>query len=145
MVWPLKERRGPAWKQGWTINTLYSISAPPLQLLSIVGIVMFLLFVPSYINFKSTVQTTTVSFHVFLLVLPVVLIFIAYYISRCGTRLVLPVPPSFFGRVRMRARTSETGGSSPWGVAASVVLLLVLASYISNFRSMWSPLISRPY
>lgn len=145
MAWPLKERRGPAWKQGWTINTLSSISAPPLQLVSIVGIVMFLLFVPSYINFKSTVQTATVGFHLFLLFLPLLLIFIAYFVSRCGTRLVLPLPLwLLFGR-RARREEAAGGSSSPWGVATLVVLLLVLASYLSNCRSMWSPLISRPH
>ncbi|KAK7310965.1 hypothetical protein RJT34_08785 [Clitoria ternatea] len=141
MVWPLKERRGPAWKQGWTMNTLSSISAPPFQLLAIVGIVMFLLFVPSYINFKSTVQTATIGYHMFLLLLPLLLIFLAYIISRHGQRFVVPVPPPFFGRVRI---PTEAGGSPPWGVAALVLLLLLLASYLSNFRSMWSPLIWTP-
>ncbi|KAJ1421627.1 hypothetical protein SESBI_13579 [Sesbania bispinosa] len=146
MVWPLKERRGPAWKQGWTKNTLSSLSAPPLQLVSIVGIVMFLLFVPSYVNFKSTVKTATIGFHLFLLILPLLLILIAYSISKLsGARLVVPLPLSFFGR-RLRPRSSEASTSaSPWGVAALVVLLLVLASYLSNCRSMWSPLIWRSY
>ncbi|QCE16689.1 uncharacterized protein LOC114163737 [Vigna unguiculata] len=141
MVWPLKERRGPAWKQGWTTNTLCSLSAPPLQLLAIVAIVMFLLFVPSYVNFKSTVHTATVGFHLFLLLLPLFLIVVAYAISKHGSRLVLPAPPPFLGGIRLRT----DGGGFPWGVAALVVLLLVLASYLSNFRSMWSPLIWTPY
>lgn len=142
MVWPLKERRGPAWKQGWTKNTLSSISAPPFQLVAIVGIVMFLLLVPSFINFKSTMQTATINFNLFLLVLPLMLILIAQFISRYGARLVVPVPPSIFRRGR--AQTGG-GGGSPWGVATLVVLLLVLAFYRSNFRSMWSPLIWRSY
>ncbi|CAJ2642940.1 unnamed protein product [Trifolium pratense] len=119
------------------------ISAPPFQLVSIVGIVMFLLFVPSYINFKSTMHKANITLHLFLMILPLLLIFIAYFISKCGPRFVLPV--DFFGRqlVQSRART-EGGGSAPWGLAALVVLLLVLASKLSNFRSMWSPLIWRP-
>ncbi|XP_020229205.1 uncharacterized protein LOC109810205 [Cajanus cajan] len=141
MVWPLKERRGPAWKQGWTISTLSSLSAPPLQLVAIVGIVMFLLFLPSYINFKSTLHTATIAFHVFLLFLPLFLILIAYTISKHGPRLLVPPPPPFSGGIRLRTPP----GGFPWGVAALVVLLLVLASYLSDFRSMWSPLISRPY
>ncbi|KAL2346245.1 hypothetical protein Fmac_000245 [Flemingia macrophylla] len=141
MVWHLKERRGPAWKQGWTMSTLSSLSAPPLQLVAIVAIVMFLLFLPSYINFKSTVQTATVAFHVFLLFLPLVLILIAYTISKHGPRLVVPAPLSFFGGIGVRTPP----GGFPWGVAALVVLLLLLASHLSDFRSMWSPLIWRPY
>lgn len=124
-------------------NTLSSIAAPPLQLVSIVGIVMFLLFVPSYIKFRSTVQAANTSFHIFRLVLPLLLILIAYFISRCGSRIKVPGALSFLGR-RVRGR-AETGGSPPWGVAATVVVLLVLASSLSNCRSMWSPLIWRPY
>ena len=144
MVWPFRERRGPAWKQGWTISTLSSISAPPLQLLAVVGIVMFLLFVPSYIKFKSTMQTATINLNFLLLFLPLVLIFIAHSISRHGSRLVVPVPLLSLGRALARTRTGGAGGS-PWGVAALVVLLLVLAFFRSNFRSMWSPLIWRSY
>ncbi|CAL0305869.1 unnamed protein product [Lupinus luteus] len=141
MVWPLKERRGPAWKQGWTKNTLSSISAPPFQLVAIVSIVMFLLLVPSFINFKSTMHTATINFNIFLLLLPLVLIFIAHFISRYGESLVVPVPRSIF----RLSRAGTGGGGSPWGVAALVVLLLVLALCRSNFRSMWSPLVWRSY
>ncbi|RDX93625.1 hypothetical protein CR513_24089, partial [Mucuna pruriens] len=86
-------------------------------------------------------HTATIGFHVFLLFLPLFLIFIAITVSKYGSRLVIPPPPSFFGGIRVR---TEAGGF-PWGVAALVLLLLVLASYLSNFRSMWSPLIWRPY
>ncbi|KAK7283414.1 hypothetical protein RIF29_12914 [Crotalaria pallida] len=141
MVWPLKERRGPAWKQGWTNNTLSSLSAPPLQLVAIVSIVMFLLLVPSIINFKSTMQTATINFNIFLLVLPLMLIFIAHFISKHGEKIVVPRPLLIF----RRARAQTEGGGSPWGVAALVVLLLVLALCHSNFRSMWSPLVWRSY
>ncbi|KAH0449356.1 hypothetical protein IEQ34_023156 [Dendrobium chrysotoxum] len=33
----------------------------------------------------------------------------------------------------------EGNGSSPWGVAAAVVLLIVLASFHSTFVDMWGP------
>ncbi|PKU59593.1 hypothetical protein MA16_Dca017156 [Dendrobium catenatum] len=33
----------------------------------------------------------------------------------------------------------ESGGSSPWGVAVAVVLLIVLASLHSSFVDMWRP------
>ncbi|KAI4336778.1 hypothetical protein L6164_015260 [Bauhinia variegata] len=81
MGWLFKERRGPAWKQGWTENTLSSISAPPLPLVTIVGIVMFLLWVSSYINFKTSMETAVINLNLLLLFLPLVLIFIARYLS----------------------------------------------------------------
>ncbi|KAL6179296.1 hypothetical protein ACLB2K_050812 [Fragaria x ananassa] len=38
MEWFYPKRRGPEWKQGWTGQTLSSISAPPLHLLTIFAI-----------------------------------------------------------------------------------------------------------
>ncbi|KAL1309306.1 hypothetical protein HN51_052005 [Arachis hypogaea] len=145
MVWPLKERRGPAWKQGWTMNTLSSISAPPFQLVAIVAIVMFLLLLPSYIKLRTTMQTATINLNFLLLFLPLLLILVAHSISKHGSRLVLPAPVSSLARAMGRTSSAGTGGGSPWGVAALVVLLLVLAFFRSNFRSMWSPLVWRSY
>ncbi|KAI4316939.1 hypothetical protein L6164_024863 [Bauhinia variegata] len=128
-----KERRGPAWKQGWAENTLSSISAPPLPLLTIVGIVMFLLWVSSYSNYKSSMETAMINLNLLLLLLPLILIFVAHHISSLASP---EVKQHLVGR---------EGGGSPWRVAALLVLLLVLLSYHSSLKSMWSPLVWRSY
>ena len=133
LLW--KERRGPAWKHGWTVSTLSSISAPPLPLVLIIGIVIFLLSISSYLNYKSTMQNVMINFNMILLVLPLLLIFITHSVSRYG-QIVIPalhVKQQFLGQA----------GRSPWGVAALVVLLLVLVSYQPTFKSMWSPVVWR--
>ncbi|XWS24488.1 hypothetical protein CRYUN_Cryun28dG0106900 [Craigia yunnanensis] len=60
MGWFFKER-GPRWKQGWTEQTITSISAPPLPLLSIFGIICLLLLVSSYVNCKKEIHYTVLN------------------------------------------------------------------------------------
>ena len=130
MEWFYPKRRGPDWKQGWTSQTITSMSAPPFHLLAIFGIVVVLLWLSQYTGYKAQVQQTTVNFQVFLLLLPLVLIlFMAssswwsnFQLRSTHPGASLPAPPS---------------GSSPWGVAVFVVLLLVLVSYQSSFHSKW--------
>ncbi|TYI20972.1 hypothetical protein ES332_A06G004700v1 [Gossypium tomentosum] len=88
MGWPFKDK-GPGWKKGWTEQAITSISAPPLPLLSIFGIICVLLMVSSYINLKREVHHTVFNLKLFLLFLPVMLIFAAQFLSKCE-RLVVP-------------------------------------------------------
>ncbi|KAK2983786.1 hypothetical protein RJ640_017189 [Escallonia rubra] len=64
MDWFYPKRRGPEWKQGWTSQTLYSISTPPLPLLAIFAIVVFLLSISQYTNYKSQLNNTMINFQV---------------------------------------------------------------------------------
>ncbi|KAJ7966866.1 Transmembrane protein [Quillaja saponaria] len=137
--WLLRERRGPAWKKGWTENTLSSISAPPLPLVAIVGIVILLLWISSYTSYKSQVQKSKINFNLFLLFLPLLLLFLANSINKYA-RLVYPATKA----TRTVIHQARQEGS-PWGVLALVLLLLVLVSYQSSFKSMWSPAIWRTY
>ncbi|KAJ7957868.1 Transmembrane protein [Quillaja saponaria] len=136
--WLLKERRSPTWKQGWTENTLSSMSAPPLPVVAIVGIVILLLWISSYTSYKSQVQTTMINFNLFLLLLPLLLLFLADFINKYE-RLAYPAT----NPTKKVVGQAEEDGSSPWGVAALVVLLLVLIWYQSSFKSLWSPAIWR--
>ncbi|MED6192886.1 hypothetical protein PIB30_013976 [Stylosanthes scabra] len=101
-------------KKGWSGNTMYSISTPPLQLVAIVGIVVFLLWTSSYMNYKASMETATVNAN--LLILPLVLLLIALY-----GRLAVPVKNYY------NYSNSEDGSSaSPAGLAAMASLVLVL-------------------
>ncbi|KAH7835469.1 hypothetical protein Vadar_026386 [Vaccinium darrowii] len=129
MEWFYPRRRGPGWKHGWTIQTLTSISTPPLPLLAVFAIVIFLLSLSQYTTYKAQMQHTMMNFQLFLFLLPVLLIFI-----------VLPGLMSL--RFSLRALRPEHGhakqsGGSPWGVAVLVVVLLLLVSYQSSFHSKW--------
>ncbi|KAL5557884.1 hypothetical protein UlMin_034095 [Ulmus minor] len=138
MGWLIRERRGSAWKAGWTEQTLASISAPPLPLMAIFGIVMTLLFISSYINYKMQMQKTMIGFKMFLLFLPLLLVFVALMMTKYG-RFVAVTP------VTKNYPANQDEGGSPWGVAVMVGLLLVLVSYQSHFHSKWWPPVWRTY
>ncbi|KDP36921.1 hypothetical protein JCGZ_08212 [Jatropha curcas] len=133
MGWFWRERRGPAWKQGWTEHTLASISPPPFPLLAIFLIIFLLLFLSSYFNYKYQIQHTVINFKLFLLFLPVLLILLAQLVSKCEG--------SFFPATKARYGTVRRSWDLPWGVAVLVVVLLVMISYQSSLRSFWSPIV----
>ncbi|KAK8509996.1 hypothetical protein V6N13_118535 [Hibiscus sabdariffa] len=133
MGWLFKES-GRGGKQGWTEQTISSVSAPPLPLLSIFAIISLLLLLSSYINFKKEVHHTVLNLKLFLLFLPVILIFAAQFASKCE-RFVIP-----YARTKRELRRTR---DLPWGMIVLVALLLVMLSYQSYFHSMWSPNIWR--
>ncbi|OAY50580.1 uncharacterized protein LOC122723733 [Manihot esculenta] len=135
MGWLWSERRGPGWKQGWTEQTLASVSPPPFPLLAIFFIIFLLLFVSSYFNFKDQMEHTVINFNLFLLFLPVLLILVAQVLSKCES-FIVPATKAEYGRIRR-------SWDLPWGVVALVVVLLVMLSYQSSFRSVWSPIVWR--
>uniref|UniRef100_A0A9I9CZN8 Transmembrane protein n=1 Tax=Cucumis melo TaxID=3656 RepID=A0A9I9CZN8_CUCME len=59
MGWLIRERRGPAWKQGWAEQALSSITPPPRPLLAILGILVILLSVSSYSSYRSQNKART--------------------------------------------------------------------------------------
>nr|XP_004504727.1 uncharacterized protein LOC101503643 [Cicer arietinum] len=97
--------------KGWM--SLSTISTPPLQLVAIIGIVMFLLWTSSYVNMQTT--STTINF--FLLFLSLVITLIAQF-----ARYVAPTS-------NVITLEGGDGGQSTWG---SVALLMLLLVYISN-------------
>ncbi|EOY15030.1 Uncharacterized protein TCM_034228 [Theobroma cacao] len=136
MGWFFKER-GPGWKQGWTEQVITSISPPPLPLLSIFGIICLLLLVSSYVSFKKEIHHSMLNLKLFLLFLPLVLIFAAQFVSKCE-RFVIPYAKT---KRELEYRTRNL----PWGMVMLLVVLLVMVSYQSYFHSMWSPNIWRSY
>nr|TKS14875.1 hypothetical protein D5086_0000039090 [Populus alba] len=53
MEWFYPKRRGPEWKQGWTGQTVASMSPPPFPLLAIFCIVISLLWLSHYSGYKA--------------------------------------------------------------------------------------------
>lgn len=129
MEWFYTRRRGPEWKQGWTGQTLASISPPPLHLLIIFGIVIFLLWFSQSADYKAQLKSTAINFQLFLFLLPILLIlFMASYST--SWRFNFPL-------WRQEHDPKQRAGASPLGVAILVVVLLVLLSYQSSFHSKW--------
>jgi len=112
MATVVNESRDSELKKGWMENSLSSISTPPLQLVALVGIVVFLLWVSSYMN----MQSTSTNLNLFLLFLTLLITLI-----------------SLFGRYMAPASNViegvDDGVQSTWGSIALLVFLLV---FISN-------------
>jgi hypothetical protein len=100
-------------KKGWMENSLSSITTPPLQLVAIVGIVVFLLWISSYMN----MQSTSTNLNLFLLFLTLVITLISLF-----GRYVAP-------ESNVTNMDGGDGGQSTWG---SVALLMFLLIFISN-------------
>lgn len=130
MEWFYTKRRGPEWKQGWTGQTLGSISSPPLHLLTIFGIVIVLLWFSQSTDYSAHLKHTAINFQLFLFLLPILLILFMASFST-GGRFHFPLLRQEYDSVNQRA------GGLPWGIAILVVLLLVLLSYQSSFHSKW--------
>lgn len=132
MDWVYPKRRGPEWKQSWTTQTLYNVSSPPLPLLAVFAIVIFLLSVSQYTTFKSQLNNNKISFQFVLFLVPVLLIFIM------RSSLIPTGKFNFWGRIQQpRQDLGQRSGASPWGVAILLVVLLILVSYQSSFHSKW--------
>lgn len=128
-----RRRRGPEWKQGWTGQTFASASSPPPALLTIFGIVIILLWLSRYTGYKAQLHITAINFQLFLILLPLVLIFIIAAYSSSGSYSFRLLRPNGSGGSMQQGQ----GGGIPWGIAMLLVVLLVLLSYQSSFHSKW--------
>ncbi|TXG64741.1 hypothetical protein EZV62_011735 [Acer yangbiense] len=127
--WFYTKRRGPEWKQGWSGQTLASVSVPPLPLLAVFGIVLLLLWLSQYTGYKAEMQLTTINFQLFIFLLPIMLIFLMASLSSNG---------GYSFRIpRLPHGSMHQAGGTPWGIAILLLVLLVLLSYQSSFHSKW--------
>jgi hypothetical protein len=103
----------------------------PLHFLVIFFIAMFLLWFSQSPENKAQLNYTLVNLQVFLFLLPFLLILYMASFST-GWRFHFPFwQPEYYDSV-------QRAGGLPWGTAIVVALILVLLSYQSTFRSMWS-------
>lgn len=123
------ERRGPRWKQGWRS----SLALPPAPLVAVFAIVVFLMTISGYVDYKARARQAAGGARVALLLLPAALVVVVRFMLAEG-RFALRLP-------RAERRTFYRAGGSPWGVAAAVAVVLLMVAYQSSFHSHWfSPL-----
>ncbi|KAF3446781.1 hypothetical protein FNV43_RR11961 [Rhamnella rubrinervis] len=132
MGWLVRESRGG--RQSWTEQTLASLLAAPLPLVTIVGIVVILLSMSSYTSYRVQMRRNMIFFKLLLFLLPLILIFVATSISK-------------YGRYDSgtKQRLANQYGDFPWGVVVLLVLLLLMISYQPYFKSKWWPPVSCYY
>ncbi|GLJ17822.1 hypothetical protein SUGI_0311680 [Cryptomeria japonica] len=115
---------------GYGIN-----SAPPFQLLFFLFIVLMLLFMSWYLTFESTLEESMDQLKIVFMIVPLILLLAVRWLS--VGRPVAGILP------RVEPDAIHRAGSSPWGVAMVVLLLLFMISYQSVFHDQWFPLWSR--
>ncbi|XAR61655.1 hypothetical protein NMG60_11016135 [Bertholletia excelsa] len=118
------EGTGPEWEQGWREKTLAFAFETPSSLLAFFAVTVFLACASYYLDRKASMEQTVLNLELYLFLLVVILILFLHLVRAVQEPRLVHASPELRDR-------------SPWAVAAVVVLLLVLISYQSSFRSKW--------
>ncbi|CAK7329554.1 unnamed protein product [Dovyalis caffra] len=122
-------RRSDSFFDAFTLNPL------PYPVLLILAVISIFLGLSWYFSYEDIVEAAEEQMSWALLVVPLVLIVIVRWLSSMENPDMLFVMSPWDKRRRTYNRPSE--GSSPWGVAAVIVLLLVLVRFQSTFLDSW--------
>ncbi|CAN6544607.1 unnamed protein product [Malus baccata var. baccata] len=112
----------------------FSLSPLPYPVLLILAVISIFLGISWYSSYESAVEEAEEQFNWVLLLIPIVLILIVKGLSSMDPDWLFSMSP--WDR-RRRTHHIPSEGSSPWGVAAFIILLLVLLQYRSSFRDSW--------
>ncbi|XP_009397001.2 uncharacterized protein LOC103981951 [Musa acuminata AAA Group] len=126
-----------------SVCAAFTLSPLPYHVLLILLMVLGLLSLSWFFNYESFIDDAEEQMSWALLVIPVLLILVIRWLSS-----IERLDDSLLGLFSYdhRRRSYYNGsnerpqvGSSPWGVAAVVVLLLILVYFQSSFQDMWGP------
>ena len=117
-----------------SIFDAFTLSPLPYPVLLILAVTLLFLAIPSFFSYEETVEATEAQMSWALLIIPVALLFIVRW-SSC-----MESPDMFFvkspwGKCR-QTHCWPAEGCFPWGVAAFIVLLLVLVQFQSSFAKV---------
>lgn len=114
---------------------VFSLNPMPYPVLIILAVLSIFLGIQWFVSYESMVESAEETMGWLLIATPVVLVFAVKWLSSIDN------PESFFGWDQRRRRRNYAGpssdGSSPWGVAAMIVLVLLLLQYQSSFLESW--------
>jgi hypothetical protein len=121
-----------------SIVEAFTLSPLPYPVIMILGMVTLLLGVSWFFSYEDFMEDAAEQFSWILLGIPIALVLIIKWISSVDSF------EGYFGFYPTERRWggyqgAPSEGSSPWGVAMVVVLLLVLATYHDTFTDMWKP------
>lgn len=138
MSWLLRGRRGVSWREQ-TLESAVS-SPPPMPLMVFFGVVMFLIYLANYSEYKAQTQRTMIGFKLLLFLLPVLLI-LFMHLTVVFNRWFYYLGGRSTASSRMAYNYNNYGsggeGSSPWGLAMVVLMLLLLVYYHSSVHYTW--------
>ncbi|KAG9459851.1 hypothetical protein H6P81_004359 [Aristolochia fimbriata] len=113
-------------------------SAPlPLHLCFLLLILFLFMGLSWYLNYESVMEDLMDQMKLVFMLCPLLLLLAVHWLSTDESRRVpflVPLPEK---------ESFHRAGSSPWGVGALLLLLLLMISYQSYFHERWFPLLSR--
>ncbi|KAE8665150.1 putative Binding protein [Hibiscus syriacus] len=124
------------YRRGGSIFDSFSLSPLPYPVLLILAVTSIFLGISWYANYESVLETAEEQLSWVLFATPVLLILLARWFSSVDTSDMWLFSSSPWER-RRRTHHLPPEGSSPWAVAAFIVLLLILVQYQSVFRVSW--------
>lgn len=120
-----------------SILEVFSLDPLPYPVLLILAVALVFIGSSWYMSYESAMESAEEQINWFLFVVPIALILVARWLSTMED----PMSLLFFYNSpwdrRQRTHHVPAEGSSPWGVAALIVVLLVLVQYQSLFRDSW--------
>jgi hypothetical protein len=110
-----------------SILEVFSLNPLPYPVLLILAVISIFLGMSWYFSYEEAVESVEEQLSLVLLATPVVLVVVVRWLS------LMENPGSFFtmspSDQRRRTHHLPSEGSSPWGVAALIVLLLVMVQF----------------
>ncbi|KAL8556227.1 hypothetical protein ACS0TY_003868 [Phlomoides rotata] len=112
----------------------FSLNPLPYPVLLILAVISLFLGLQWYVSYESVVEATEESMGWLLMAAPLLLLFAVKWLSTSEN-----TGWWFYGASPWRRESyfGSAEGGSPWGVAALIVLLLVLMQYQSSFLESW--------
>ncbi|KAJ9704346.1 hypothetical protein PVL29_002756 [Vitis rotundifolia] len=117
-----------------SILEVFTLSPLPYPVLLILAVISIFLSISWYVSYDSIVEAAEVQMSWVLLAIPILLLMAVHLVSSMENSGLFASSPYGY---RRRSYHSPQEGSSPWGVAALIVLLLVMVQYQSVFHDSW--------
>ncbi|GAV91498.1 hypothetical protein CFOL_v3_34893 [Cephalotus follicularis] len=125
------DRRGSS-----SIFDAFTLNPLPYPVLLILAVILVFLGTSWYFNYESAMEDAEQQINWLLLATPLVLLVIVRWLSSMeNADMIFAMSP--WGDKRRRTHHQPSEGSSPWGVAALIVLLLILLQFQSSFLDSW--------
>ncbi|XP_059654014.1 uncharacterized protein LOC132300796 [Cornus florida] len=118
-----------------SILEVFTLNPLPYPVLLLLALITLLLGIQWFSSYEEVVETTEQNLGWVLFVIPVLILIAVRWLSTIENPERFFVSSPYDRQRRTYKRPSE--GSSPWGVAAFIVLLLILVQYQSTFHDSW--------
>lgn len=118
-----------------SIADVFTISPLPYPVLLILAVILIFFSISWYVSYDSIIEAAEVQMSWALLAIPILLVMAVHLVSSMENSDLFSTSSPY--GYRRRSYHSPQEGSSPWGVAALIVLLLIMVQYQSVFHDSW--------